>query len=335
LLARAWGNVPVGGRDTRAPSARAMRWPAATPHVCLRLMTSSADLFGPEPAGACDTYKKLRRPREFPRGVIVREHCERLWRAYQPYADPQFLAEFPIRFHQRWFEMYLTVSLLELGANVQRNSPPGPDVLVIQHGHRIWIEAVCGTGGRPGLPDSVVAPPPPEPGRLGNADSVPWDRIALRIRSSVEEKKSKFDGYLRDGHVSADDSLLIALNTYEIPHASLDSPRYVPRALYGIGNQVLHIALTDHPTVVASTYEELPFIPKLSTGAPVGTQPFKDGSMKCIAAVIASDHCAVSAAHKPVDFTLYPKSRRRHRGSRPHCPFRTSGRPSRAATGGL
>jgi hypothetical protein len=202
--------------------------------------------------------------------------------------------------------MYLTVTLLELGANVQPTSPPGPDVLVVVDGRRVWIEAVCGTGGQPGLPDSVVAPPPPEPGRPGNAYSVPWDRIALRIRSSVEEKKTKFERYLQGGLVDATDSLLIALNVYEIPHASLDSPRYVTRALYGIGNQVLCMALTDSPTVVDSTYEQLPLIPKLSTGAPVGTQPFIDGSMASIAAAIVSVHCAASAAHKPPDLTLYP-----------------------------
>jgi hypothetical protein len=55
-----------------------------------------------------------------------------------------------------------------------------------------------------------------------------------------------------------------------IPYADFDSPRYVTRALYGIGNQVLCIALTDNPKIVDSTYEQVVSIPKLSTGAPVG-----------------------------------------------------------------
>ena len=123
------------------------------------------------------------------------------------------------------------------------------------------VEAVCGTGGQPGLPDSVVRAP-------GGVGTVPWDRIALRIRNSVGEKKAKFDRYLQDGHVNSIDSLVIALNVYEIPYADFDSPRYVTRALYGIGNQVLRIALTDNPNIVDSTYEQVVLIPKLSTGAP-------------------------------------------------------------------
>jgi hypothetical protein len=62
----------------------------------------------------------------------------------------------------------------------------------------------------------------------------------------------------------------IALNVYEIPYADFDSPRCVTRALYGIGNQVLRIPLTDNPKIVDSTYEQVVSIPKLSTGAPVG-----------------------------------------------------------------
>jgi len=75
-----------------------------------------------------------------PRAMQVREHCERMWAIYHRYADRQFLAEFPRRFHDRWFEMYLTVTLLQQGAQVQKTRPPGPDVLVADEGRRIWVE---------------------------------------------------------------------------------------------------------------------------------------------------------------------------------------------------
>jgi hypothetical protein len=264
------------------------------------------DLFAAIPANASDLYLKLCNPDEYPRGKIVREHCERLWCTYHAYADPQFIAEFPVRFHQRWFEMYLTVMLLEDGANVQRTSPPGPDVLVDVRGRRVWIEAVCGTGGEPGLPDSVVEPPQSKPGEPHQGFFVPWDKIALRIRSSVEEKKRKYDKYLLEGRVATTDSLLIALNVYQIPYASSDVERYIFRSLYGIGNQVL---LIDRKTAkaVGSTHEQLLTIPKLSSGALVGTQPFIDGSMAPLAGVLVSGYSAMSAAHKSSpDFALYP-----------------------------
>lgn len=257
------------------------------------------NLFGSMPPNACDVYKKLCAPDEYPKGQIVRQHCERLWRVFHPFAEPQFLTEFPLHFHQRWFEMYLTVTLLERGADVQPTAPPGPDILVIADGRRIWIEAVCGTGGQPGLPDSVVQ---------GSDVRVPWDKIALRVRSSIEEKKNKYEKYLQEGYVAADDSLLVALNVYEIPYALSDTPRYIFRALFGVGAQVIHFALGHRtpPRAVDSSYEQVQTIPKLSSGSLVGTQPFIDGSMASIAACIASAHSAASAAHKPPDFTVYP-----------------------------
>jgi hypothetical protein len=269
-------------------------------------MTSIPDLFGSIPPDSCGVYFKLCRPDEYPRGKAVREHCERLWSVYHEYAEPQFLAEFPLHFHERWFEMYLTVTLLERGTAVQHTSPPGPDVLVVADGRRIWIEAVCGTAGQPGLPDSVVEPPRPKAGEPSQTFGVPWDKIALRIRSSVEEKKRKYDKYLKDGRVGAGDSLVIALNVDQIPYASADVERYIFRALYGIGNQVL---LIDRKTAkpVSTTHEQLLSIPKLSSGAPVGTQPFIDGSTSTIAGVIVSSHSAMSRAHESSpDFTLFP-----------------------------
>jgi hypothetical protein len=262
-------------------------------------MNQAPDLFGSAPRDACDLYDKLCRPDEFPKGQIVRQHCERLWHTYHPFAEAQFLPEFPLRLHQRWFEMYLTVTLLERGADVKHSAPPGPDNLINVNGRRVWIEAVCGTGGKPGLPDSIVEPP------TGQVFDVPWDKIALRIRSSMEEKKRKYDTYLGEGRATAADSLLIALNVHQIPYASADVERYVFRSLYGVGNQVLWI---DRKTAkaVGSTNEQLQAVPKLSTGALVGTQPFIDGSMPSIAGVIVSAHSALSAAEKLPDFTLYP-----------------------------
>jgi hypothetical protein len=195
--------------------------------------------------------------------------------------------------------MYLTATLVELGANVQPTAPPGPDVLVLVDGRRVWIEAVCATGGQPGLPDSVVQ----EPSGL-----VPRNRIALRIRASFEEKRGKYAKYLEEGRVQHGDSLLIALNVRDIPYASLDAPAYVFRALYGIGDQVIHIALPNGgpPTAVGSSNEQLVVIQKVSTGAPVGTQPFIDSSAPTIAGVVVSGHNSASAAQRPSDLTLYP-----------------------------
>jgi hypothetical protein len=124
-----------------------------------------------------------------------------MWHIYQPYADPQFLAEFPIRFHQRWFEMYLTVSLMDerrRPAHItswtrrarRRERPPRLDRSRVRHG---WSARAARFSP---LPDTR------------NRELGAWDRIALRVRASVDEKKGKFDTYLRDGLVTPDDALV-------------------------------------------------------------------------------------------------------------------------------
>jgi hypothetical protein len=255
------------------------------------------DLFSRDLPEACVAYRRARVP-DSEQAWRMREHCERLWRVFHPYADAQFLDEFPRHFHERWFEMFLAVRLLERGAQLQHTAPPGPDSLFTVDGRRVWVEAVCGTAGEPGRPDTVVR---------SSAGHVPWNLIALRIRAAIDEKKRKYDQYLERGIVVEGDSLLIALNVDQIPHAALDCQTYIFRALFGVGNRVITI---DRKTMkgVSSSNEQLVSIAKLSSGAPVGTQPFIDGSMPAIAGAIVSADNAMGAAHaeSPPALTLYP-----------------------------
>jgi hypothetical protein len=268
-------------------------------------MNTAPDLFAANPPNASVMYAALRSPTS-EKQRRVRAHVEGLWQIYHYYAEPLFLSEFSLQFHERWFEMYLAVCLLKAGAQLQKTLPPGPDLLVNANGRRLWIEAACASGGHPGLPDTVEEPVRPGPEEASAGGIVPWDLIALRIRSSIEEKRRKYDRYLERGIVTADDSLLIALNVYKIPFASADVERYVFRALFGIGNQVI---MFDRNTAqpVGSTNQQLLAIAKVATGSEVGTMPFIDASMPAISAVIVSSHEAVAAAHEnTADLTLYP-----------------------------
>jgi hypothetical protein len=268
-------------------------------------MTPAPDLFAANPLNASTMYVALRSPTS-EKQRRVRAHVEQLWQIYHYYAEPLFLSEFPLQFHERWFEMYLGVGLLKAGAKLQKTLPPGPDLLVNANGRHFWIEAVCASGGQPGLPDTVEEPVRPGPGEVSAGGYVPWDRIALRIRNSIEEKKRKYDRYLERSIVTVDDYLLIALNVYKIPFASADVERYVFRSLFGIGNQVI---MFDRSTTqpVGSTNQQLLAIAKVATGSEVGTMPFIDGSMPAIAGTIVSSFEAVAAAHEnTADLTLYP-----------------------------
>lgn len=101
---------------------------------------------GPLPSRHSLAYEGMYRPSGDHFRVLskARAHCEDLWIDFQEFADPNFRAEFAYRTHERWFEMYLTVSLIRAGHKVICRKP-GPDILLKEDGRRIWIEATCAT----------------------------------------------------------------------------------------------------------------------------------------------------------------------------------------------
>src|SRR5882757_1264405 len=57
----------------------------------------------------------------------TKEWMEDLWQEFEPYADPNFLAEFPKRFNQRSWELYLGATFLDRGYNLAQHDAAGPD----------------------------------------------------------------------------------------------------------------------------------------------------------------------------------------------------------------
>ena len=237
----------------------------------------------------------------------AREHCEDLWRYFAEHADRHFLSEFRgstpdqelrnLRTHARWFEMYLTVSLMRLGLEI-RCPKPGPDILLTSGGRHIWIEAVCATSGQKGLPDSV-----PE-AQHGKVVDTPIDKYVLRIRNSLDEKARKFRTYIENGTVGRDDVLVVAINVWAVelgPHLY----HCMQKSLYGEGDLVLYYDRGTGKTV-GSGHETTPKIDKQS-GAQIGVTPFLDGSMPHISAVLASWATAVTPPLRlGDDCVLYP-----------------------------
>jgi hypothetical protein len=170
-------------------------------------------LFATLPADACRAFQHLFTPNT-DRSASAREHCEDLWRDFERHADANFVREFATRTHARWFEMYLTVTLMRAGFHVECRKP-GPDILVTVNGQRIWIEAIAATGGDPTKPDSV-RPIPLD----GEAHDTPVRQMALRIRAALEEKAKKFASYQEKGIVAAGDVLVVAINVHDIPGPS-------------------------------------------------------------------------------------------------------------------
>lgn len=213
----------------------------------------------------------------------AREFIEKLWSVYETYKDPGFLREIQLHFHERFWEMYLTCSLLEFGLNVlpYDNSEGGPDVFVEEGDSAIWFEATCPGPGAPNKPDSV-------PGFFECDGEVPIDAIVLRVRGAIDEKRHKYRGYRKKDIVRVDDAYVIAVNTWGAFQSGLPGvePSPVERAVYGVGSQKI-IFDSSNFEPVELTYEEKDRVVK-SSGAPVMTDIFTDGRHNHVSAILWS-----------------------------------------------
>ena len=269
------------------------------------------------PRGACPAYQYVFNASD-ERSQSVRTHCEELWTDFSCYADENFCSEFPRRFHQRWFEMYLAVSLIRAGLSM--NPPPAqrqgrgrPDIEITFCRRRVWIEAVCMTSGDAGLPDSVP--------RLesGKAQKVPIRQYVTRIRNSLDTKNQKFIKYIRDIIVACDDVLVIAINAGQIPFLYRELDECMMRSLYGAGDIIATLNL-DSRKLVSIERQDMPRIRKTS-GAEINVQPFVDGSMKHVSSVLASSaHAFNRPSTLDGDFVLYPNLSSKNPWSRHSCP---------------
>ena len=242
-------------------------------------------LFEGNPKNACPTYVAARSgPRDYQ--IQARANCEDLWRVYEPYADEHFLSQFPLHFHQRWFEMWLTVYLLRAGYDVECRKP-GPDIRLQLDGRTIWIEAVCATAGDEGKKDSVPKPV------YGRWCRTPMDAYVLRVSNAVAGKADKFKQYIEKGIVGQDDLTVVAINVHEVglgPYLE-DAMKF---ALYGSGNLALEI---DRFTkeLVGTRHEEVFSISKKSSGAAVNVRPLVDDSISHVSAAWGFLGCAANS----------------------------------------
>lgn len=197
-----------------------------------------------------------------------RKLCEDLWDDFEPYADAEFLIEVRTRFDERFWEMYLSVTLMRRGYELTC-SKPGPDVGIIHDGRRIWFEAVSPSRGSDGAPDQV-----PELKYDGQVVSVPNERIILRYLNSISEKyERQRANWLRSGSVSNDDAFVIALNPRRLGFDNADTmPPRILQAAFPIGNAFITIS-RDTLETVGSGYHFRPQVQKAG-GSSVDTGVF-------------------------------------------------------------
>ena len=125
-------------------------------------------------------YRNIRDAKDGPL-YAARYHCEYLWIFFERHADAEFRTELRSNFNTRYWEMYLTTSLILAGYEVTCPKP-GPDVGIMHKGQRIWFEAVSPTAGNPDSPDYIARP------ALGEVSDVPNEKMVLRYLNSISEK---------------------------------------------------------------------------------------------------------------------------------------------------
>jgi len=242
-----------------------------------------SDLFSYTSEDCSIVYKRMRDEAETNRlAKKGRDHCDELWKVYEPFADTHFKSEFSDpnleKLHARWFEMYLAVALIEKGLKVCRKpNDIGPDILLEMEDRRIWIETTCATRGDPQSPDYVPKQ------QLGGLKEEELDRYLLRITNTLREKEKKFKEYYNKGIVKYNDTLAIAINI------NLTDAAYIydifGRALYGEGDP--DIELNKYTRKINGvSHKTLKKIPKCSPeGIDLGY--FIKGTMPCISCALA------------------------------------------------
>ncbi len=227
------------------------------------------------------------RDSDCPQKKATKEFVENLWAIYQPYADNNFLDQIQRDFHARFWEMYLTCTLLE--QRFKLNCPkPGPDIL-ISGDRKIWIEAIAPTAGYPSKPDSV----PAELAQFRNSrgQRVPDEQIILRYRSAIAEKfDRRYAGYVAKGIVSNNDSYVVALNGQKVGFSQHDvDPPRILRSLFPIGHEKVITELDANETmkIVGNRFQFRPEIKKAS-GKDVSTFIFLSRDYENLSAVLFS-----------------------------------------------
>lgn len=144
----------------------------------------------------------------------LRAMLQEMWSRYEPYADTDFRHGFARDVDGRFWEMYLGCTLLEAGRTllpvVERQRDGGqPDLCVLEHGRRIWIEATTPDEGAPG-PDQIVRPVPINQG--GGLAAAPIRQAQLRTSCAFWTKAQRIARYLEQGVIAPEDPRIIAIS---------------------------------------------------------------------------------------------------------------------------
>ena len=209
----------------------------------------------------------------------TRQLVDSLWERYKPLADTHFRTDAKNHFLERFWEMYVAVTLMERGLKLFRVGGEGPEFYFEISQRRIFVEAVApgaGTG-----PDQVPGP------QSGVVTNTPTEKIMLRFTNALVEKRKKYLEALRKNILSRDDGYLLAINSRGIHHgAGCNTMPYFVQAFLPFGP--LAVALDPKTgSIVDSFHQYRDTVPKES-GENISTKAFLDSEFQFVSAVLHS-----------------------------------------------
>jgi len=204
---------------------------------------------------------------------------ESLWTRYRGLADKHFRQDAMNHFLERFWEMYLAVTLIERCFQLMRIGGKGPEFYFLHNGRKIWVEAVVpGPGeGEDRVPEI----------RYGEIYTVPTEKILLRFTNALVEKRNKYKQALQQKIIVPDDLYLLAINSRGIPHGPFGNtmPFFV-QAFLPFGNLTALIN-TRTREVVDTFYQKRENVIK-AKGSPVSTTAFLNPDFAFVSAVLNS-----------------------------------------------
>jgi hypothetical protein len=214
-----------------------------------------------------------------------KEKFDALYERYYPYADSHFLTEAKIKFHQRTWEMYLGVCLLDKDISFS-SEDIGPDFLIEKDGKRIWIECISPEKGDTDdrVPDTIY----------GIVQNVPSDEMLIRIAGALKIKFEKYKSYVEKGIVKVEDQFVIAVSRGELSHVDAALP-LIFRAVFAVGHQTFTIPRDGQPPQYG--WSSIPSIKK-KNGSEVPMNFFINPEHDGISAVIYSKNTVLNHPDK-------------------------------------
>ena len=185
-----------------------------------------------------------------------------------------------MRTQERFWEMYLGVTLQKLGYAVSKPSHIGPDFCVDLSGGKLWIEAVTSSGGEGA--DALKEPD------YNESYAIPENQILLRLLSSLSEKYKRFCQYLDSEIVDENDFCVVAINGAKVPYILPDDRDipYIVQAVLPFGPLGMKIDRdTGKPLWSGRFFRGM--VNKKS-GSVVPTTVFQDGSYTRLSGIIYS-----------------------------------------------